>query len=238
LRQRAIIAAEWRRLVVMAVLAITLVHAMVYYGLSKTTVINGALFASASPVFVIIIAWAWFKAAARPGEVLGVAVSLCGVLAIVSRGEPDALAALRFGAGDMMIIASVFIWSVYTVLLTHWPSRLDATSFLAVIAVFGWIMLMPFYLIERVFVGDPEFTIALAGAIVYVGVFSSVVAFLGWNFGVKAIGAQRTSEFQHLVPAFAALQAIFFLGERIYPYHVAGIGLILGGLWLANRNRA
>ncbi len=233
-RQRGAIVAEWRRLVIFALLSITIVHAMVYYGLARTTAINGALFSSISPVFVIMISWAWFGLGARYREIFGVAVSLCGVVTIIARGSPAIILELSFGGGDLIILASLFLWALYTVLLKQWPSALDGLSFITVVAVIGWIFLLPFYLIERVYVGDPHFSSGLIAAILYVGICASALAFTGWNYGVQVIGAARTSLFQHLVPVFAGFLAIFLLGETLQFYHLAGFALILTGLAAAN----
>ncbi len=41
--------------------------------------------------------------------------------------------------------------------------------------------------------------------------------------------------FMHLMPVFASLLAIVFLGEQLHLFHVAGMAMILGGIWLTSR---
>jgi drug/metabolite transporter (DMT)-like permease len=38
------------------------------------------------------------------------------------------------------------------------------------------------------------------------------------------------------MPVFASLLAIAFLGERLHLFHVAGMAMILGGIWLTSRS--
>ena len=49
------------------------------------------------------------------------------------------------------------------------------------------------------------------------------------------LGANVAGLFVHLMPAFGVLLAWIFLGERLEPYHVTGILLILTGIWLTSR---
>jgi drug/metabolite transporter (DMT)-like permease len=43
--------------------------------------------------------------------------------------------------------------------------------------------------------------------------------------------------FFHLIPLFASLMAVAFLGETFRWFHGAGMGLIFVGIWLANKGR-
>ena len=56
-----------------------------------------------------------------------------------------------------------------------------------------------------------------------------------WNRGVAEVGASVAGLFVHLMPVFGIVLAWLVLGERLLPYHVAGIALILAGIWLTSR---
>ena len=68
--------------------------------------------------------------------------------------------------------------------------------------------------------------------------FSSVLAYIFWNRGVEQVGANVAGLFVHLMPVFGVLLAWLLLGETLLPFHVAGIVLILTGIWLTTRRRA
>jgi drug/metabolite transporter (DMT)-like permease len=78
-----------------------------------------------------------------------------------------------------------------------------------------------------------ELNAASLGAIAYMGVFPSVIAYLFWNRAVAQVGANRAGLFTHLMPVFGSLLAFLFLGESLRAYHFAGFGLILSGIALA-----
>jgi len=74
-------------------------------------------------------------------------------------------------------------------------------------------------------------TIALAG-IAYLGVFSTVVAYIFWNRAVQQVGPNRAGPFMYLMLVFTPLLAMVFLDERLQLYHFIGCALILGGIYL------
>lgn len=61
----------------------------------------------------------------------------------------------------------------------------------------------------------------------------AVLAYFCYNRGVELVGPERAGQYVHLMPAFGVVLAVLFLGETLHPYHVAGIGLIGAGLWMA-----
>ena len=76
--------------------------------------------------------------------------------------------------------------------------------------------------------------VALA-AILYVSLFSSVLAYMFWNRGIELLGANRAGVFIHLVPAFVAIGSVFLLDEHPQAFHAAGVALILTGVFLTTR---
>jgi len=127
-------------------------------------------------------------------------------------------------------------WAAYTVFLRHKPVGLPGLALLACCAVFGLILLTPLAIAEFLFMGGHvEVTPATVGAIVYVGVFPSIVAYVFWNRAVAEVGPNVAGIFMHLMPVFGSLLAWLFLGERIQAFHIAGIALILGGITLTTR---
>jgi drug/metabolite transporter (DMT)-like permease len=236
-RQRAAIRREWRQLIVLSVIGVASFNVLVYYGLETTTAINGALVNSASPIFVIVISWFGLGDRSTWRQGGGVAVSLIGVGAILSRGDPVALLTLRFGTGDLIITGAIFLWALYSTLLRHWPSELKPLNFIAATMIVGLMVLTPAYFVERGLVGGFEVTQAAVVGIGYLAVFAAIAGYVCWNFGVRAVGAGKASLFLHLVPAFAAVSAMLLLGERLRLFHLAGIALILSGIYIASAAR-
>jgi drug/metabolite transporter (DMT)-like permease len=72
-------------------------------------------------------------------------------------------------------------------------------------------------------------------ALFAVALFSSVLAYIFWNHGVEQVGANVAGLFVHLMPVFGAILAWIFLDEHLHIFHVAGIALILAGIYATSR---
>lgn len=233
-RDRASLAAGWRQLVILGILGTCLYNALTYIGLQQTEAINGLLLNSFIPLAIVALAWIFQGRRLKGIEAAGIFLSFVGIVAIVARGDPDKLRALSLNIGDIWILLSVFAWAAYSLLLPKRPQA-HPLAFLFAIAAIGTAVTLPLYLVEiasgRHIVHSP----AAWTAIAYAGVFPAFLGFICWNEGVAKVGAARAGLFIHLMPAFGILLAAAFLGERLYGFHLAGIALIFGGIFLATR---
>ena len=237
-RDWAIVRANWRVILLLGATGVGMHNALTYLGLNFTTATNGVILNSCIPVMIIVMARVFFGERMRRLQLAGVAISLLGVLAIFSRGSLQTLASLRLNAGDFFVMLSVAMWSLYTILLRHRPAGLHMLSFLFSIAVVGNLCMLPFWVGELLLGYRIAWTPQTVSAMLAVALFSSVLAYIFWNRGVEAVGAQVAGLFVHLMPVYGVILAWFFLGERLYPYHVAGIALILMGIVLTTRPAA
>jgi drug/metabolite transporter (DMT)-like permease len=233
--KRAVIFHRWRFLLVSGLLGLTICNSLGYLGLQWTTALNAGLINSAGPMLTLIAAFIFQRERAAPLQILGLLVSLLGVLVIVLRGDPDALLHLAINRGDLAILVGVAAWSIYTVLLHRAPRELSPVALLAVLFAIGCATVLPLHLVES-WLGRslPETGTAMLGYL-YVGLFPAVIAFFGWNRGVAAIGPNRASLFAYLMPLFSAGLAHAFLGEEVAWFHLLGGALILLGIFFANR---
>lgn len=233
-RDRMLLLAGWRWLLLLGVLGTCLYNALTYLGLQQTEAVNGLLLNSFIPIVIVALAWIFQGKRLRPGEIVGIVASFCGVLAIVARGQPQNLLALTLNLGDIWILLSVVAWAVYTLLLPQRPAA-HPLAFLFAIALVGVVATLPVYLWE---IAAGRHIVHSTGAwlaIAYAGVFPAFLGFVFWNKGVEQVGASRAGLFIHLMPAFGILLAGLFLGEELLGFHFVGIALIFGGIFLNMR---
>jgi drug/metabolite transporter (DMT)-like permease len=228
------LAGSWRWLALFGFLGTATYNALAYIGLQYTTATNGLLLNSFIPIAIVALGWAFLGKRLRPIDTLGIATSFLGVLTIIARGDPGMLAGLHLNIGDLWILVSVFAWAIYTLMLPHRPS-VHPMTFLAAIAIFGLIELLPAYLWELAAGRHMALSWPGFGAVAYTGIFPAFLGFMFWNRGVAEVGPARAGLFIHLMPAFGILLSIVFLDERPEAYHFVGIALIFAGIWLNTR---
>lgn len=234
-RQWPLIRVHWRVLLLLGVLGVGSHNALAYLGLNYTTATNGVILNSCIPVMIIALSWLFLHQRLSRVQLAGVMVSLAGVLTILGRGSLEQLLAFRLNPGDIFVIASMLLWSLYTICLRWRPAGLHMLAFLFAIACVGTTMVLPLYLGEAMLVRHVEWTWKVVAALASVGVFSSFIAYIFWNRGVEQVGASVAGLFVHLLPVFGAILAWLFLGERLQIFHVAGIALILTGIYITSR---
>jgi drug/metabolite transporter (DMT)-like permease len=225
--------ASWRTLLVLGILGVGNFNMFVYVGLGDTTATNALLLQSACPAFIVAIAAATGAGRAAPRQLAGIAISLAGVVAILTRGAPRALAGVSFARGDLWVLAAVLSWAAYTLLLRRRPAGVDPLALLAALVAVGVAWVAPFHALELVRGARMEVDGVTAASVLYVAIFASVLSYWLWNEGVARLGANRAGVFLHLMPAFGSLLAVAFLGESFRWFHAAGLALILAGVFLA-----
>ena len=213
-------------------------NALAYLGLNYTTAMNGVILNSFIPIMIISLSWIFLRQRLTPVQLAGVAVSLTGVLSILSQGSWETLARFQLNRGDLFVILSMLLWSVYTICLRWKPAGLHMLSFLFVIACIGDTGILPFYLAEMALGSTMTFTWLNFVALLGVALFSSVLAYIFWNRGVEQVGASVAGLFVHLMPVFGTILAWLFLGEQLRAYHVIGIAFILTGIYVTSRGAA
>ena len=234
-RDWPIIRAHWKVLLLLGAIGIGTHNALAYLGLNYTTATNGVILNSFIPVMIVALSCFFLRERLSPIQLAGVATSLVGVLTIISGGSLAALATFRLNGGDLLIILSMAMWSVYTICLRWRPPGLDMITFLFVIACIGELAVLPFYLGEAAFGRPMVWTWTSFAALAAVALFSSVLAYIFWNRGVEQVGAPVAGLFVHLMPVFGILLAWLVLDERLAPFHLLGIALILAGITITSR---
>ncbi|MBS0338162.1 MAG: DMT family transporter [Proteobacteria bacterium] len=224
---------RWGTLLLFAVLASAPQSVVVYEGLALSSAVNLGLFNSAIPVLIIVLGALFWGKRTRWTEMLGVAVSLAGVLVILFQGSAANALALAFNQGDLLIFAAMTMWALYTLKLSDRPASLSPPALVAVIAVFGVALCTPALIAEAVLVHPPQLDAGKVLALLYIGLGPTLGAMLCYNYAVARVGAVRAGALVHLMPVFASLFAVLLLGEHVHVFHAAGFALVAGGALVA-----
>jgi drug/metabolite transporter (DMT)-like permease len=206
-----------------------------YLGLNYTTATNGVMLNSAIPVMIVILGVLFFGLRVSRKQVVGVAVSLGGVAVILSKGRLETLTTLTFNIGDVIVLGSMLLWALYTLMLKWRPDGIPAIAFLCVCGAIGVVCMTPVYAWEVASGKSIIWSWPVVGALLYVGIFPSFVGYIFWNKGVEQVGPNVAGLFVHLMPVFGSLLAWLFLDERLFWFHLAGMLLILAGIFLTSR---
>jgi drug/metabolite transporter (DMT)-like permease len=229
-----------RRYAVLGLLGIGCYNALQYMAVKTSTPINVTLVASSMPFFMLGFGALFFGHRITGRQLLGVALSIAGVLVVLCRGDAAQLAQVHFVKGDLFMLLATAAWSIYSWLLTR-PGdppevRSDWAGFLMAQLVPGvaWSALFAAgeaaVTTQKIQWGWP-----LAAALAYVAVGPAILAYRSWGLGVQRVGPNIAGFFSNLTPLFAALLSAVFLGEPPRLFHALAFVLIVAGIVVSSR---
>lgn len=222
-----------------ALSGIAIFNTLVYVAGHYSPAINLALIGTTSaPVFAMIMAAVFLKERVKPLRVIGMVLCFAGIVLLLSKGSWQVLRNFHFAEGDIWVLLGAFSFAVYTIQVRRKPKELQSLSFLWIIFAAGTLMLLPAFIWESQVTSPVQWTPGIAGVVLYLGLGTSVVAFLIWNLAIARLGVSRTALFGNLIPLFSTLEAVVILSEPVLPIHVYSGLFILAGLVVANSKRA
>ena len=233
--------AQWRRFLLLGLLSTSGYNALLYLALNTSTPINVTLVGASTPVWMLLIGRMVYGQAISGRQMFGAALSIAGVVLVMSRGEWAQLAGLRLVVGDMYVLLASMGWAYYSWLLARptpesAPIRADWAAFLLGQIVFGLVWSLAFASVEwgltdtRLHWGWP-----LAAALVFIACGPAVVAYRSWGAGVGRAGPAVAGFFINLTPLFTALLSSAVLGEAPKLFHGLAFALIVLGIVLSSR---
>ncbi|MEO8249406.1 MAG: DMT family transporter, partial [Burkholderiales bacterium] len=230
----------WRRFALLGLLGVGSYNSLQYLALKTSTPINVTLVAGGTPVWMMAIGWLWFGQKLSARQLAGAALSIAGVLLVLCRGDLAKLLAVRLLPGDLFMLLATIVWAMYSWLLTR-PKvpeevRADWSGFLVAQMLFGlgWSGL---FTAAEWSLGSPQIVWGwpLAGALLFVAIGPSIIAYRCWGVGVHSVGPTIAAFFSNLTPLFAAVMSAVLLGEVPHLYHAAAFALIVGGIVVSSR---
>jgi len=224
-----------RQLVAVSLTGMVAFNLLVYSGLHATTASNAQLLNSTIPVLIVLLSGLFLEQRLSAAQVFGLALACAGVLTIVLRGDPARLVALQFSRGDLIVLAAMVSFALFSVLLRGLPADLDRLGLLGAQLALAVAMLLPALAWEYAVGGErPSLNAAALAAMLYVGIAASLLANLLYMIGIARVGPARAGMFIHLVPLYGAIISTACLGERLHLHHAVGMAAIMAGLACSN----
>jgi drug/metabolite transporter (DMT)-like permease len=228
-------AREWMLVAAMGFAGIFVYNAFFFAALEIVPAGRAALMMALIPVGTAVGAWLFFREPMTPLRIFGIALSLAGAAVVVTRGDPGAILHGAMARGELMLVGSVLGWVSYTLLGRLGPKTLSPLATTTWAALVGTVLLVAVALFEAPWTRIAALPVHGWVAIGYLAVFGTVLAFLWYLEGVRAIGGPRTSVFLNLVPVFALLLAALLLGEPLLQSLLVGGAMVIAGVMLTNR---
>lgn len=201
------------------------------YGLTMVESTLASVIVSTIPLFAPILAFFVLKERISMANILGIFVSLGGVVLVIY--EPNG----GFSAnplGVTLLFLAVFAAICYSAILRKISSHYKTINIIFYQSVIGLFFFIPTFFVTDF--GSLQQIIITRDAIVsllMLSVFASVIAFVLFADVVRKIGVARSNVFVNLIPVFTAIFAKIFLNEDLNWPKAIGIVVVVAGLFVS-----
>ena len=215
--------------------SVGLFNSFTYLSLIHTQVINASLFNTAIPAIIILLCFLFKIEETNKFQILGLIISVGGILAIITKLKMEILLSLNFNKGDLIMIGGVITWGVYSTLLKKKKFTLPLLTLVHIVCTFGLISVLPQFFYEFSNGQIIKFDTNLVYTLIFLAIFPSIGSYYCWAGAVSIIGANRAGISLSLIPLFSSIMAIIIYNEKFQFFHLIGSILIILGLFLSNK---
>ena len=231
-----IIKKEFKKLFFLGAMGCGVCGAFPFLAGETTTVTNMGIIYTSSPIFIILISAIFFNEKINFMKIIGLISCLIGVFAIIIKGDLNLLLNLYFTIGDLWMLAAAIGWALYSIYLFYWKSELPIFQRFTLVAFFGAISLLPFYIIEEVVVQRTLFNLQFFLWVVFAAISPGIIAFTLYTQAQKSLGASLTGFTLYVFTIYAAIYGFIFFDEKLETFHYIGTVLVFIGVYLAKKN--
>jgi len=205
-------------------------------GLARTGAGNSALIMALSPVFAFLVGVAMGRERFSRTVLAGIIMSLAGVAGIVVSG-PEGLSFGESWRGDLLMMTASIIWGWQSAESTrllgrYGPIRLTVTTMIA-----GTVMMVPLSIPWIIAQPWSRATPLAWLGLGFSALLSIAYSYFVWAHALNTIGVAHTSVFNNLTPIVALFAGWILLGERPVAAQVAGVVLVLVGVFIVRSQK-
>ncbi|MCX6281226.1 MAG: DMT family transporter [Bacteroidetes bacterium] len=205
------------------------------FGVKFTSATVSSVIIATIPVFSPIIAWLTFHEKISRLNIFGIFVSFSGVAIMLASRD---LSFSGEGKGVLALFGAVMSALVFSVFLKKLTQKYSPVTLVAWQNIIGALLFLPLFLIfERNGIKGVRFNYNIISSFLFLSVFASSLAFVFFAKTVKEIGISKANIYSNLIPVFTAFFSFFLISEPFTAQKIAGMILVIGGVYLSERNK-
>jgi drug/metabolite transporter (DMT)-like permease len=204
--------------------------------LEKTLVSNVAFIVCTAPLLTALLSHFFVKGERlRKPLVYGSLLALLGVAFVIFNGN---FVLKTSPVGDLLSISAALMWAIYTILLKRMNHRYPVLFLTRKTFFYGLLTILPFFYFSPLTVDTAIlFRPVIAGNLLFLGLFASLLCYVLWNIAIKQLGAVRTSNYNYFNPVVSLITSAIVLNETITSIALLGAAFVLSGVYWAEKGR-
>lgn len=193
------------------------------------------VFLCTSPILAPIFAFILIREHVTWQNIIGILISTGGVILMLTIGNSNFSIGSLWGV--VLCFAAVISAVLYTIILRKFPDKYTNLSIVFYVQLFGLVFFYPMWAVLDLpqLIATPLLWSDIAiplGAVTYLAVFSSVLAFILFSYTIRQIGVTRANAFNNIRPVFTALLMFLFFSEQLPLSKWLAMILVIVGLFI------
>jgi drug/metabolite transporter (DMT)-like permease len=233
IRQASIRRADLGLLLFMAVCEPCIYFSFEARALELTSASQAGLITAMLPLMVALGATLFLKERVSRQTLVGFAIAIGGACWLSLAGE-ESVSAPNPLLGNFLEFMAMVAATGYTLSVKHLSSRYSPVFLTAFQSWVGALFFSLFLLHPDIALPTRIYPLP-ALAVLYLGSFVTLGAYLAYNYGISKIPASQASAFVNLIPVFTVILGFIMLGERFSLSQYAASVLVLGGVYISQR---
>lgn len=209
-------------------------HLGLNYGEQYISAGAASLIIATIPVFVLILAIVFLKEKISSIQLSGILLALTGVVVISIWGQEDTTIDVKYLFAAFAVLIAAIMGAFYTVAGKKLLTRYNALSLTVYAMLLGSIGLLPFIrfsFFEEIF----QVSLYVWGAVIFLGVFSTVVGYVLWYKALEIRNASEISVYLYAIPILSTVISYIMFNDEITYMFIVGGALVIIGLFLVNK---
>jgi drug/metabolite transporter (DMT)-like permease len=209
-------------------------HLGLNYGEQLVSPGAASLIIATIPVYILILAVIFLKEKIGLIKILGIIIALIGVVVISIWGKEGAILEIGYIYAALAVFIAALSGAFYTIAGKKLLSRYNALSLTVYAMLLGSIGLIPLIRIS-LFKEVASMSLQVWGAILFLGIFSTVIGYFLWYNALELRTASEISVYLYAIPVVATIASYFLFGDQITLMFIFGGILVILGLILVNK---
>ena len=207
-----------------------------YVGISYTTATRTALIVNSNVAFTALLSWKMLQEPIGLGVLSAIPLAVLGIFLLTTGGDISTLAGGQ-STGDLLVLVSGLIWSVFLVLNKKVVSEKDSS----VSQMVAWVLLVMTFSIAPVAMTFGNLKSSMLPweawvAIIYTAVICTAMPYFLFTMAQRAVGATLSALVLLIEVVVAIVSSALILNEQFAIGSGLGAVLVCASILLASRN--
>lgn len=216
----------WLLIFIMALSGISGINYFIYHAGYTASPTNMALISILGPIFLIILS----AQAISLIQMLGISVTVFGVLLIILDGNFTNLTDFNFVPGDVFMLGSALLFAIYSLSQRKLPDNIHSSSLLLAAILLSTLIFTPAFVYQFSLTDFLNLDYQTWAILFILGFANSFLAYLCWDNAVPKIGTVAAGSLYYTMPIFTMFFSYIFLNQTPDFIKLIGIAVISLGI--------